>query len=67
MFGNEFNWNDVTTREFCDIKIAKDGDIVKVSGKNYQILKKTVTSVSLTRHYWWNALFEKYFKKRENA
>ncbi len=35
------------------------GDVIKVDGKRYKVATKTATAVALTRHYWFDALWDR--------
>ena len=42
---------------------AKVGDIVSIDGRRHRLLKKTSTAVSVQRHYWFDDLLVKVFRK----
>lgn len=39
------------------------GDVITVDSKKYKVIKKTTTAVSVTRHYWFDALWDKIIKR----
>lgn len=40
----------------------KVGDIIRIGdGENYKITKKTTTAIAVTRYYFWNKWWDKWF------
>lgn len=46
------------------IHSSKVGDIVTIRDKRYRIRKKTITACSIERYYWWDALYDRWFKEK---
>lgn len=45
-----FSWEDV--------KDYSEGDILKLDGKRYRLLKKTTTAIAARRYYWFDAAID---------
>lgn len=39
------------------------GDVFKWQGKNWKITKKTRTAIAVSRHYWFDTLYERILNK----
>jgi hypothetical protein len=40
------------------------GDVIDLGGKSYKITKKTSRNLAVTRYYWFNRIWDKYFAKK---
>lgn len=43
---------------------GKVGDIILIRGVKHRIEKKTITACSVSRYYWWDALYDRWFKEK---
>lgn len=42
---------------------VKVGAVIQVDGKNHIVTKKTTTAIQVRRYYWFDALYDRWFKK----
>lgn len=46
-----------------DVSTLTVGDVVKIDGKNYKVRKRLATTVSVSRHYWFDTMVD-WIEKR---
>lgn len=39
-----------------DVRHYCTGEIIKIDGKKYRLMKKTSTAISIERYYWFHAV-----------
>ena len=44
---------------------ATVGSIIKSNGRKYKVTKKTTTAMAVERYYWFDALWDKLIKNKE--
>ena len=47
----------------CELEV---GSIILVDGKDHRVTKKTVTAIAAERYYWFDRLYDKWFRKGTN-